>query len=231
MSLSYVLTQDYYSDYPNDYTGDYSNNYDNTYNNNYYNDYDYNSGGKAYGKDKSGKVITKGKFLAIGKSDKGSNYHQITTFHKGSKSKRKFSNYETKGKVYSYGRQKLKAKFGIESRLKGRSKFDGVGKFNGYDNDNWPTQYGYSGEGSNTAESFIPNSGSGYSPLTYADYAAYQGSEGGKGEGGEGQAPTDYQTYDYTNYNNNEGEYGQTPNDYEAEGESYNGDSGDYYKY
>ncbi|VDP97948.1 unnamed protein product [Trichobilharzia regenti] len=216
ISLSFVLTQDYYSDYQSDYNGDNSNNYDYTYNSN---DYDYNTGD---GKDKSGKVITKGKFVALGKSDKGSNYHQITFFHKGSKSKKKFSNYETKGKVYSYGRQKLKAKFGIESRLKGKSKFNGIGKFNGYASDYLPTQNGYSGEGSNTAESLIPNSGSDYSPSSY-DYAGYQSSEG--------QAPTDYQTYDYNNNNNNEGGNGQTSNDYEGEGESYNGDSGDYYKY
>nr|CAX72276.1 Stress protein DDR48 (DNA damage-responsive protein 48) [Schistosoma japonicum] len=123
--LPCVLAADYNSYYQND---NYGGNYDNgDYNNNNNNDY-YNGGGDNYGNDNNGKIQTIGKFVANGNADKGLSYNQVTYFHKGSKYKKKFANYDTKGKVHSYGKQNIKAKFHVESKLHSKGKYNG-GKF------------------------------------------------------------------------------------------------------
>ncbi|CAI2727923.1 unnamed protein product [Schistosoma spindalis] len=123
--LSYTIGGDSITPYSNDNYIPYNDN--KNYQNNY-NDYNYNSGDKNYGNDNHGNVHTHGKFIAYGNADKGLKYHQITYFHKGSKYQKKFVNYDTKGKVHSYGKQNVKAKFNIESNIHSKGKYNG-GKF------------------------------------------------------------------------------------------------------
>lgn len=128
LMFSYTLGGDAMNSYSYDnYNPSYTDN--RNYQSNY-NDYNYNNNGgdKNHGNDNHGNIHTHGKFIAYGNADKGLKYHQITYFHKGSKYQKKFVNYDTKGKVHSYGKQNVKAKFNIESNIHSKGKYNG-GKF------------------------------------------------------------------------------------------------------
>ncbi|XP_018646330.1 eggshell protein, putative [Schistosoma mansoni] len=160
-----------YTPYSNDNYGTYTDN--GQYNNNN----DYYGGDKNHGNDNHGKIHTQGKFIAYGNADKGLKYHQTTYFHKGSKYQKKFANYDTKGKVHSYGKQNVKAKFNIESKLYSKGKYNG-GKFD---------QLAGTGSGQ-YSEGQIP-----------IEYAAY-------GSGSTYNAPTNYDTTNNNYYDQNNGE-------------------------
>ncbi|CAH8561940.1 unnamed protein product [Heterobilharzia americana] len=231
--LPFVTTVNSFSNYQGDSYGSSGDNGDH-----YNTGYDSNSG-DIYGKDNIGKVNIVGKFFAVGRADKGSKYQQVTSFHKSGRNKRKFSNYETKGRVHSYGKQNIRAKFGIESRIKKNGKFKGAGKLNGFYSDSYlPAEYG-----TTPAESLLQAGDSSYSPTAY-DY--YYG-ENGEEQNPAGNGPYNSgSSYSPPNINYNNGGNEETPDDnkpsngdssysspdydyssgtYEAQGGSSNGDS------
>ncbi|CAH8554654.1 unnamed protein product [Schistosoma margrebowiei] len=131
--FSYTINGDSMNSYSYDnYNPSYNDN--RNYQNNY-NDYNNNNnyGDKNHGNDNHGNIHTHGKFIAYGNADKGLKYHQITYFHKG--------------KVHSYGKQNIKAKFNIESNLQTKGKYNGkfdqlVGSGNGqYNEGQIPIEY------------------------------------------------------------------------------------------
>ncbi|CAH8503937.1 unnamed protein product [Schistosoma turkestanicum] len=174
---SCILADDSYTPYSGDNNGAYHGNGD--YNNNN-NDF-YNSGGdKNHGGDNHGRIHTRGKFIAFGNADKGLKYHQVTYFHKGSKSRRKFANYDTKGKVHTYGRQNVKAKFNIESKLSGRSKFNG-GKLDYMVGPGGP--YGETNKGQIPIDNIAYGGGSDYNTPSNYDNNNNNNNNEGNGEG------------------------------------------------